>query len=61
MSPSLSVAACTLCKAVDYKVIDLLANGYVRSYDKPVITRLFSYLPYMKPSATPQAVIDVRA
>jgi len=31
------------------KVIDSLANRYVRSYDKDIITRLFSYRPYIKP------------
>jgi len=32
------------------KVIDSLANRQVRSYDKDVITQLFSYRPYIKPS-----------
>ena len=32
------------------KVIDSLANRQVRSYDNDVITRLFSYRPYIKPS-----------
>ena len=31
------------------KVINLLANRQVRSYDKDVITRLFSYWLYIKP------------
>jgi len=32
------------------KVIDSLANRNVRTYDKEVITRLFSYRPPIKPS-----------
>jgi len=32
------------------KVIDSLANMQVGSYDKEVITWLYSYRPYIKPS-----------